>query len=127
MIAYGSVRCPDHTKNYAVLNPAAFGHKKPLATQSCGRRRDQGGRMSEALKARERAARREYPETKAAFDRVRAAAVESLFASPPGEAARREELYRTVQLLERVERELLTAMGSEAIEDYVAGLGGSGE
>jgi len=50
--------------------------------------------MTEALKAREKAARKEYPETQAAFGRVRAAAVEKMFATLPSQPEKREELYR---------------------------------
>ena len=85
--------------------------------------------MSEALKAREKAARKEYPETKAAFGRVRAAAVEKMFATLPSQPEKREELYRLVHILDEVERELLAAMGqgSEEIESYVEGLSGRPE
>jgi SprT-like family protein len=69
--------------------------------------------MSEALKAREKAARKEYPETKAAFGRVRAAAVEKMFATLPSQPEKREELYRLVHILDEVERELLAAMAHE--------------
>jgi len=77
--------------------------------------------MSEALKAREKAARKEYPETQAAFGRVRAAAVEKMFATLPSQPEKREELYRLVHILDEVERELLNAMGqgNDAIEAYV--------
>lgn len=77
--------------------------------------------MTEALKAREKAAGKEYPETRAAFGRVRAAAVEKMFATLPSQPEKREELYRLVHILDEVERELMAAMGqgNEAIEAYV--------
>ena len=82
--------------------------------------------MSEALKAREKAARKEYPETQAAFGRVRAAAVEKMFATLPSQPEKREELYRLVHILDEVERELMAAMGqgNDAIEAYVETLDG---
>jgi hypothetical protein len=85
--------------------------------------------MSEALKAREKAARKEYPETKAAFDRVRAAAVEAMFTTLPSQPEKREELYRLVHILDAVERELLAAMGqgNDEIERYIEGLAGEEE
>jgi len=55
--------------------------------------------MTEALKAREKAARKEYPETQAAFGRVRAAAVEMMFATLPSQPEKREELYRLVHII----------------------------
>ena len=81
--------------------------------------------MSEALKAREKAARKEYPETQAAFGRVRAAAVETMFATLPSQPEKREELYRLVHILDAVEHELLAAMGqgNDAIEADVETLG----
>ena len=85
--------------------------------------------MSEALKVREKAARKEYPETRAAFGRVRAAAVERMFATMPSQPEKREELYRLVHILDEVERELLAAMGqgSEEIESYVERFSGRPE
>ena len=82
--------------------------------------------MTEALKAREKAARKEYPETQAAFGRVRAAAVEKMFATLPSQPEKREELYRLVHVLDEVERELMAAMGqgNDAIEAYVETLDG---
>lgn len=82
--------------------------------------------MSEGLKARETAAKKEYPETQAAFARVRAAATEKVFATKPGEREKREEIYRLVSILDAVERELLSAMGrgNEEIESYIERLGG---
>lgn len=83
----------------------------------------------EKIKAREKAARKEYPETKAAFARVRAAATEKIFATKPSEAEKREEIYRLVHILDEAERELLAAMGqgSEEIESYIERLGGETE
>lgn len=80
--------------------------------------------MSDALKARETAARKEYPETKAAFDRVRAALAGKMFETQPGETAKREEFYRFVHVLDQVQSELLSAMGqgSQEIEAYIDGL-----
>lgn len=77
--------------------------------------------MTEALKAREKSARKEYPETQAAFGRVRAAAVEKMFATLPSQPEKREELYRLVHILDEVERELMAAMGqgNDAIDAYV--------
>lgn len=78
--------------------------------------------MTEAeLKAREQRARREYPETHAAFARVREAATAKIFATRPPEREKREELYRLVHILDEVERELLSAMGrgQEEIEAYL--------
>ncbi len=81
--------------------------------------------MTEALKIREKAAGKEYPETKAAFGRVRAAAVEKMFATLPSQPEKREELYRLVHILDEVERELMAAMGpgNDAIEAYIETLG----
>jgi hypothetical protein len=78
------------------------------------------------LKAREQKARREYPETRAAFARVREAATAKIFATRPGEKDKREELYRLVHILDEVERELLSAMGQgrEEIEVYLKELAG---
>ena len=75
----------------------------------------------EKLKAREERARLEYPETRAAFARVREAATAKIFATRPGEREKREELYRLVHILDEVERELLSAMGQgrEEIEAYL--------
>jgi acyl-CoA reductase-like NAD-dependent aldehyde dehydrogenase len=69
--------------------------------------------MSEALKIREKAAGKEYPQTQAAFGRVRAAAVEKMFATLPSQPEKREELYRLVHILDEVERELMAAMAHE--------------
>jgi len=81
--------------------------------------------VSEARQAREKAAKKEFPETQAAFARVRAAATEKIFATKPGESEKREEIYRLVSILDAVERELLAAMGqgNEEIESYIEGLG----
>lgn len=78
----------------------------------------------EEIKAREIAARREYPQTKAAFDRVRTVAMNKMFKTLPAEAAKREELYRLVAILNEVENELMGALGqgSEAIEEYIKSL-----
>ena len=75
----------------------------------------------EKLKAREERARREYPETRAAFGRVREAATTRIFTTRPPEREKREELYRLVHILDEVERELLSAMGQgrEEIEAYL--------
>lgn len=75
----------------------------------------------EELKKREERARLEYPQTHAAFARVRAAATARIFATRPGEKEKREELYRLVHILDEVERELLSAMGQgrEEIEAYL--------
>ena len=75
----------------------------------------------EKLKAREQKARLEFPETHAAFARVREAATAKIFATRPGEREKREELYRLVHILDEVERELLSAMGQgrEKIEAYL--------
>ena len=82
--------------------------------------------MPEELKAREKAAKKEYPETLAGFARVRAAATEKIFATKPNEKEKREEIYRLVYILGAVERELLTAMGqgNEEIESYIERLSG---
>lgn len=76
------------------------------------------------LKAREQAAQREYPQTSAAFDRVRETAVKNLLASKPDEAAKREELYRLIHILDSVQAELssLCGQGSVEIEKYVESL-----
>lgn len=76
------------------------------------------------IKAREQAARRELPQTSAAFDRVRARAVEKLVVSKPDESIKREELYRLVHILDSVQAELVSAcgQGSEAIEAYIEGM-----
>ena len=73
------------------------------------------------LEAREKRARQEYPQTHAAFARVREAATAKIFATRPGERDKREELYRLVHILDEVERELLSAMGQgrEEIEAYL--------
>jgi len=75
----------------------------------------------EKLKAREQQARHEYPETHAAFARVREAATARIFATRPPEREKREELYRLVHILDEVEHELLSAMGQgrEEIEAYL--------
>lgn len=80
----------------------------------------------EELRAREQRARTEYPQTKAAFDRVRGAAMSKMFATKPGEHEKREELYRLVAILNSVEQELLaaTGMGSDAIDAYVQSITG---
>jgi hypothetical protein len=79
------------------------------------------GKSEEALRAREQAARTEFPQTHAAFARVREAATARIFATRPGEREKREELYRLVHILDEVERELLSAMGRgrEEIEAYL--------
>lgn len=73
------------------------------------------------LRQRASAVKREFPETQAAFDRVRQAARDNLFKTKPNEVEKREEIYRLVNLLDAIQQELLDAMGqgSEAIEDYV--------
>jgi len=78
----------------------------------------------EELKARETQARREYPETKAAFARVRDAMVQQLFRTPLGGQAERERLYSSVQILDAVEKALIDAMGqgSEAIDEFIKNL-----
>jgi len=80
--------------------------------------------MSTDLKAREAAARREYPQTSAAFDKVRETAVKKLIASKPDEAAKREELYRLIHILDSVQAELasLCGQGSVEIEKYIESL-----
>lgn len=72
------------------------------------------------LKAREARTRREFPETQAAFTRVRAAMVARLFKTPTSAAAERETLYLSVQTLDAVEAAMTQAMGqgSDAIEEY---------
>ena len=76
------------------------------------------------LKAREQAARREYPQTSEAFDKVRAVAVKNLLASKPDEAAKREELYRLIHILDSVQAELASfcGQGSAEIEKYIESL-----
>lgn len=80
--------------------------------------------MSEDIKTREAAARREYPQTSAAFDKVRATAVEKLIASKPDEGQKREELYRLIHILDSVQAELLSlcGQGSQDIEKYIESL-----
>lgn len=80
--------------------------------------------MSSDLKAREQAARREYPQTSAAFDKVRENAVKKLLATLPSEAQKREELYRLVHILDTVQAELasLCGQGSAEIEKYIESL-----
>ena len=83
------------------------------------------GRTEEALRAREQKARQEFPQTQAAFARVREAATAKIFATRPAEREKREELYRLVHILDEVERELLSAMGQgrDEIEAYLKELG----
>lgn len=78
------------------------------------------------IKAREAAAQREYPQTRAAFDKVRATALEKLIASKPEEFAKREELYRLIHILDSVQAELasLCGQGSAEIEKYIESLKG---
>lgn len=80
--------------------------------------------MTDNIKAREQAARREYPQTSAAFDKVRETAVKNLLASKPDEAAKREELYRLIHILDSVQAELhsICGQGSADIEKYVESL-----
>ena len=76
------------------------------------------------IKSREASARREYPQTMAAFDRVRATALEKLIASKPEESGKREELYRLIHILDSVQAELasLCGQGSVEIEKYIESL-----
>ena len=80
--------------------------------------------MTADLKAREQAARREYPQTCAAFDKVREAAVKNMIASKPEEAVKREELYRLIHILDSVQAELASILANDtaAIEKYVESL-----
>lgn len=81
-------------------------------------------KLTADIKAREAAARREYPQTMAAFDRVREIAVKNLIASKPDEAAKREEQYRLIRILDSVQSELssLCGQGSAEIEKYIESL-----
>lgn len=76
------------------------------------------------IRAREQAARREYPLAKACFDEARAAAIENLLNSKPTETEKREELYRLVQIIDKVSNGLLAlcGQGSEEIQAYVDSL-----
>jgi len=51
-------------------------------------------------------AKSELAETEAAFDAMRAAALEYIVASKAGEQALREHLYRTVQVIDTVRKHL---------------------
>lgn len=72
------------------------------------------------LKVREVRTRREFPETQAAFAKVRAAMVLRLFATKTNATEERERLYFSVQTLDAVEAAMTLAMGqgSDAIEEY---------
>lgn len=63
--------------------------------------------MNDAEAARRGArAKSELSETNAAFDTLRASALERIVASKAGEQALREHLYRTVQVIDTVRKHL---------------------
>lgn len=76
------------------------------------------------LKKRELDARQEWPMVSEAFDRVRNAAMQNLFATKATEHEKREEIYRLVQLLNRVQTEMLSfcGQGSDDIQKFIDGL-----
>jgi hypothetical protein len=62
--------------------------------------------------------RREFEETQAAFDAVRLAMVETLFATAVDRAAEREKLYLGVQVLDAVRKSMMDAISTGEIEEY---------
>ena len=75
----------------------------------------------EELRKRSIAVKREFPETEAAFDRIRSAMVSKLFLTPMGATDRREKLYYAVQTLDAVKAAMIEMMGvgSDDIEKYI--------
>ena len=73
------------------------------------------------MASRAKAVKREFPETDAAFGRVRQAMIERLVTSPVTAAEEREKLFLSVQVLDAVRKSLVDAigLGSEAIEHYL--------
>jgi len=75
----------------------------------------------EELRRRSIAVKREFPETEAAFDRIRSAMVSKLFLTPMGATDQREKLYYAVQTLDAVKAAMIEMMGvgSDDIEKYI--------
>jgi hypothetical protein len=73
------------------------------------------------IKRREQAQAREFPETIALFDRIRAAMAERLFATPLGAAVEREMLYTKVQALDALKGEMVALLNAnpEAVDLYL--------
>ena len=68
--------------------------------------------------ARGREAEREFAETRAAFERVRQAAVASLIATAPGQEAVRERLVVTCQILDAVQSALMDVVNSGKLAEH---------
>ncbi len=73
------------------------------------------------LRRRERSQQREFPETLALIERIRAALVERSFATPPGARDEREMLFSKVQALDAMRAEMIQILnaGSDAVDAYV--------
>jgi hypothetical protein len=62
-------------------------------------------------------AAREFPQTKAAFDEVRASMLERIATSPLGDQAGRERLYLAINVLAQVETVLMTVAAGAALAE----------
>ena len=73
------------------------------------------------LDRRAHAVEREFPETDAAFQAVREVMLERIAVSPLSAREERENLYRSIQVLDAVRRRLIDCMGigSDALAEYV--------
>lgn len=80
--------------------------------------------MTDEERRRAHQARKEYPETERAFERVKSAMAVKLFETPLSATAERERLYYSVQALVAVQKALMDAMGQgqDAIDDYIKSL-----
>ena len=70
---------------------------------------------------RSQAARLEYPQTEAAFGKVRDALIARLLSTPLAASQEREKLYFAVQTLDAVKSALseMMALSSDDIESYI--------
>lgn len=74
------------------------------------------------IKARAQRVKQELPETEAVLGRMRAQAIEDLFATEPAEADKREHQYRSVQTIDAVLVALRGAIRAAEQVDLIAEL-----
>lgn len=73
--------------------------------------------MTADIEGRAARARAELRETEAAFEKIRASAIERLFASKAGDTELRETLYQTVNVIDAVRKELRMVVDNGLIEE----------
>ena len=74
--------------------------------------------MNDDAKPRATRAASELRETDGAFDKMRATALEAFFASKASDVALREEIYRSVQTIDAVQKHLKMLVASGEIEAF---------